>query len=199
MKNKLCKNSKQMLLRMPIIGFFLFVMLFATACSSENEKANEAPVTTPVVTQAVSVGATPTGKVIEFDLGEMKEIFYYTVNPETCETEAVSAVVNGELADEPDTLMMLVTDSLEDVGYEIGVRSTKLDGENVVVDFYSDMYPVTGLTREEEKAVLDAIAQSLLDNLTEQNGVVFRVMGEAYKTENFSFGQYYVYMKNQHK
>jgi len=199
MKNKSCNNSKQMMLRMPIIGLFLFVMLFATACSSENGKTNEVPVITPAVTQPVSAGVTPTDKAIEFNLGEMKEVFYYTVNPETCETEAVSAVVNGELADEPDSLMILITESLEDAGYEIGVRSTVCDGENVVVDFDSDMYPVTGLTKEEEKAVLDAIAQSLLDNLTEQNGVVFRVMGEAYETENFSFGKYYVYMKNHHK
>lgn len=199
MKNKKYKKSKQLMLRMPVAGLLLFVMLFVTACSSDNGKDNPVTTVTPAVTQAVSIGLTPTDKAIEFDLSEMKEIFYYTVNPDTFETEAVSAVVNGDIADDPDTLMLMVADSLEDAGYEIGIRSTELDKENVVVDFYSGMCPVTGLTKEEEKAVLDAIAQSLLDNLTEQNGVVFRVMGEAYDTENFSFGQNYVYMKNQQK
>jgi len=199
MKNISCKNSNRVLIRMLIFSLLLFVMLFATACSSEPEKTGKNPTVTPTVTQPVSVGVTPTDKAIEFDLSELKEIYFYTVNPETCETEAVSAVVNGDVADEANVLMALVADSLEDAGYEIGIQSTELNGDHVVVDFYSDMCPVTGLTKEEEKAVLDAIAQSLLDNLTEQNGVVFRIMGEAYETENFSFGQNYVYMKNQHK
>ena len=111
----------------------------------------------------------------------------------------MSVVVKSDFTDDPNNLMILIADSLEDSGYEIGISGAEIEGENVVVDFFSGMCPVTGLTEEEEKAVLDAIAQSLLDNLAEQNGVVFRVMGEAYESDNFSFGQYYVYMKNHHK
>lgn len=185
--------------RMPVLCILLFVMLLLTACEQTGQEVpNVLPTVTPAVENSVPVAEiTPTDK-IDFQLSEMKEIYYYTVNPDSFETEAVSAMVQSDYADQPEELMILVADSLEDAGYEVGVNSVTLDGENVIVDLMTDMCPVIGLTEEEEKAVLDAIAQSLLDNFVQQNGVVFQVMGEAYRSENFSFGQYYVYMKNHH-
>ena len=147
---------------------------------------------------SVSV-TTPTEQPFEFQLSELEEIYFYTVNPDTFETEAVSSIVKTGYADDPMNLIILIGDSLEDAGYEVGIQSAVIDGENVVVDFMADTCPVTGLTESEEKAVLDAIAQSLLDNLAEQNGVVFQIMGAGYESDNFSFGEYYVYMKNHHK
>ena len=132
-------------------------------------------------------------------MSELVEVFYYTVNPDTYETEAVSSVIKSDVANNPQMLISLIADSLEDAGYEVGIQSAALDGENVVVDFVANTCPVTGLMEEEEKAVLDAIAQSLLDNLAEQSGVVFQIMGDAYESDNFSFGPNYVYMKNHHK
>lgn len=199
MRKIACKKA-QLLFRLPVFYLLLFLMLFTVGCSQSGQEDDELnPTQLPTITQAGELAATPTEKAIEFVLSEMKEIYFYTVNPDTFETEAVSAVVESGFADNPNELISLICDSLEDVGYEIGVKSAELVGDNVVVDFYSDSCPVTGLSEDEEKAVLDAIAQSLLDNLAEQNGVVFQVMGEAYESENFSFGQYYVYMKNQHK
>jgi len=204
MRYKACKKAKQ-LFWLPVFCLLLFLMLFITGCSHSSQEENKHTPTqpllitqTPPVTQEGELVATPTEK-IDFILSEMKEIYFYTVNPDTFETEAVSAVVQSGFAEDPNELILLICDSLEDVGYEIGIKSAELDGDNVVVDFYSETCPVIGLAEEEEKAVLDAIAQSLLDNLVGQNGVVFQVMGEAYESENFSFGQYYVYMKNQHK
>lgn len=198
MRNKACKKAQQ-LLRLPVFCLLLFFMFFTTGCSNFGQEENRVtPTGTVLITQAGEPAATPTEK-IDFILSELKEIYFYTVNPDTFETEAVSAVVQSDFADDPNELIMLICDSLEDVGYEIGIKSAELDGDNVVVDFYSGTCPVAGLTEAEEKAVLDAIAQSLLDNLVGQNGVVFQVMGEAYESENFSFGQYYVYMKNHHK
>lgn len=200
MRSKACKKAQQ-LLQLPVVCLLLFFMLFTSGCSSSaQENTKFTPTQAPTVTPSGAIPATPTEKAgIDFILSDMKEIYFYTVNPDTFETEAVSAVVESGFADEPNELILLICDSLEDAGYEIGVKSARIDGENVVVDFYSGTCPVTGLEEEEEKAVLDAIAQSLLDNLAEQNGVVFQVMGEAYESENFSFGRYYVYMKNHHK
>ena len=201
MRNRACKKAQRKQGWMPAICLLLFVMLFATGCSSgDNEVINPTPTAFPEATKGPTVvAASPTENGIEFELSEMQELYFYTVNPVTLETEAVSVVVKSDFTDNPNNLMILIADSLEDAGYEVGINGAEIEGENVVVDFSSGMCPVTGLTEEEEKAVLDAIAQSLLDNLAEQNGVVFRVMGEAYESDNFSFGQYYVYMKNHHK
>ena len=200
MRDKSCKKTQRLRLQMPVFCLLLFLMCFIAGCSSSDNTPEITPTVIPTVTQSGSLtSVTPTGKAIEFELSEMKEIYYYTVNPDTFETEAVSAVVKSDYADNPGNLVVLIGDSLEDAGYEVGIRSAEIDGDNVVVDFSPDMYPVAGLTESEEKAVLDAIAQSMLDNLAEQNGVVFRVMGEAYESENFSFGKHYVYMKNHHK
>jgi len=200
MQRRLCRKANQWHKKMPVFSLLLFVSLFFCGCglSASHTHPEITPTPTPVQGNQNIVPATPTQQV-EFVLSEKKEIYFYTVNPETLETEAVSAVVDEEFADEPEELMILITDSLEDAGYEIGIQSALVDGENVVVDFSADMHPASGLGKQEEKAVLDAIAQSLLDNLIGQRGVVFRIMGEAYESENFSFGLYYVYMKNNHK
>ncbi len=200
MQERLCRKANQRHKKLPVFSLLLFVALFFCGCglSASHTHPEITPTPTPVQGNQNIVPATPTQQV-EFVLSEKKEIYFYTVNPETLETEAVSAVVDEEFADEPEELMVLVTDSLEDAGYEIEIRSALVDGENVVVDFSPDMHPASGLGKQEEKAVLDAIAQSLLDNLIGQRGVVFRIMGEAYESENFSFGLYYVYMKNNHK
>lgn len=200
MQERLCRKANQRHKKLPVFSLLLFVALFFCGCglSAAHTHPEITPTPTPVQGNQNIVPATPTQQV-EFVLSEKKEIYFYTVNPETLETEAVSAVVDEEFADEPEELMVLVTDSLEDAGYEIEIRSALVDGENVVVDFSPDMHPASGLGKQEEKAVLDAIAQSLLDNLIGQRGVVFRIMGEAYESENFSFGLYYVYMKNNHK
>lgn len=201
MRNRACKKAQRIQRRMPAICLLLFVLLFITGCSSANNSENKpSPTVLPEVTKGPSsLAVTPTGNEIEILLSEMKEIYFYTVNPDNLETEAVSAIVKSDFTDDPNNLMVLISDSLEDAGYEVGIKSAELEGENVVIDFSSGMCPVSGLTEKEEKAVLDAIAQSMLDNLTEQNGVVFRIMGEAYESENFSFGRDYVYMKNHHK
>lgn len=198
MQKRLCRKANQWHKKMPVFSLLLFVSLFFCGCGLSSTHTHPEITPTPFQESQNIVPATPTQQV-EFVLSEKKEIYFYTVNPESLETEAVSAVVDEEFADEPEELMILVTDSLEDAGYEIEVQSALVDGENVVVDFSADMHPASGLGKQEEKAVLDAIAQSLLDNFVEQRGVVFRIMGEAYESENFSFGLYYVYMKNNHK
>ena len=201
MKNQSYGDKRRTQLRMPAFCLLLFLLFFVVGCSSDDGVDLE---NTPVITQGASQDnpvsvATPTEQPIEFELSELEEVFFYTVNPDTLETEAVSSVVKTGFAEDPMNLIVLIGDSLEDAGYEVGIQSAVLDGENVVVNFMSDTCPVTGLTESEEKAVLDAIAQSLLDNFMEQSGVVFQIMGAGYESDNFSFREYYVYMKNYHK
>ena len=202
MKNQSYDNSQRRQLRMPVLCLLLFLMLFIVGCSSHEDDATKViptiPPTAALPDFQENTVTTPT-QAIDFELSELVEVFYYTVNPDTYETEAVSSVIKSDVANNPQMLISLIADSLEDAGYEVGIQSAALDGENVVVDFVANTCPVTGLMEEEEKAVLDAIAQSLLDNLAEQSGVVFQIMGDAYESDNFSFGPNYVYMKNHHK
>lgn len=202
MKNQSYDNSQRRQLRMPVLCLLLFLMLFIVGCSSHEDDATKViptiPPTAALPDFQENTVTTPT-QAIDFELSELVEVFYYTVNPDTYETEAVSSVIKSDVANNPQMLIILIADSLEDAGYEVGIQSAALDGENVVVDFVANTCPVTGLMEEEEKAVLDAIAQSLLDNLAEQSGVVFQIMGDAYESDNFSFGPNYVYMKNHHK
>ncbi len=201
MKNQSYDNKRRTRLQMPALCLLLLLLFSLVGCSSDgNDEVRTTPPLNPGVSSEHSVSVTtPTEQPFEFQLSELEEIYFYTVNPDTFETEAVSSIVKTGYADDPMNLIILIGDSLEDAGYEVGIRSAIIDGENVVVDFMPDTCPVTGLTESEEKAVLDAIAQSLLDNLAEQNGVVFQIMGAGYESDNFSFGEYYVYMKNHHK
>ena len=65
----------------------------------------------------------------------------------------------------------------------------------MVVNFFKNSPPVSGVTKETETAILDAVAQSLLDNLADYHKVIYRVEGEAYTSDNLTFTENYVYIE----
>lgn len=199
---KKSNNSKRVT---QAIGLFIFVLLLFSACTKSTERTQLNLSPTPsqgaegIAGEFHTTQVKPTESIFNFELGEKIELYYYTVNPDSLETEAVSTVVDKDFANEPEELLILVSDSLSDAGYDVAIDSAELNGNLIIVNFEPGTHPVSGLSEQEEKAVLDAIAQSLLDNIAEQNSVVFRVIGGPYQSDNFSFGMDYVYMKNERK
>ncbi len=197
-------TEKHRFLLKPILerfGIFLLIIMTAAVIMACGDTVN---VTTPTATPTtVPAPVTPTEALtsaisnsVPFNMEDKKEIFYYTVNPDTLETEAVSSMVEAGFMPEPKELLQLVKDSMEDNGYEIGIDEVSVEGNKVIVSFLADTAPAVGLSKAEEKAILDAIAQSLLDNSGDYNKVVFRIMGAEYQSDNYSFQTDDVYMKD---
>lgn len=180
----------------PIMILIVITVSFVACGKQINPNPTLTPSPTTAPTLSINVNKPSPTEAIEFDLNEKKEVFYYTVNPDTMETEAVSAMASKEYQGSPEEIMGMVVDTLEDSGYEIGIDQVFIEGTSVIVSFQAGEEPVSGLFEEEEKAILDAIAQSLLDNLEEYNQVSYRINNGAYESDNFSYQIDYIYMKS---
>ncbi|MFU0828759.1 MAG: hypothetical protein ACFWTJ_14740 [Lachnoclostridium sp.] len=125
-----------------------------------------------------------------------KEVSIYTINEDTNGVESVVALVPEDAKITPELIIELVTDSMADNLVEVGIDKVSTQKDTVIVSFKSDQPPITNVESKLEKTILDAIAQSLVDNLKDYPKVIFRVEGKAYKSSNFSFGIDQVYLDN---
>ncbi len=125
-----------------------------------------------------------------------KEISIYTVNETTQGVESVVALVPEDSEITPQLILDLVQDSLADRLVMIGIEEVTAEKDTVIVSFQSDQPPLVNVGSGLEKTILDAIAQSLVDNLEEYPKVIFRAEGKAYSSGHFLFGLNEVYLNN---
>lgn len=126
---------------------------------------------------------------------DTKEIFIYSIDADTVEKEAVTALVPSDSEITPKLIVDMVVDAMADESFMIGIDTVTTEGDKVIVSFKDDQPPVINVGSSAEGEILDAIAQSLLDNLKDYNKVVFRIMGEAYSTGHFLFDLNHIYME----
>jgi cytoskeletal protein RodZ len=111
------------------------------------------------------------------------ELMIYTVNSESGELEAVTAIVPEKDVITPDLIVDTVVESMADQSLMIGIESVTTENDAIIVSFYSDKPPLKEIGGGIESAVLDAIAQSLIDN-TEYTKIIYRVEGKAYMSDH---------------
>lgn len=169
----------------------LFVLVFAS-CTREEEGTRVEPTTVPILTVTLGGDELPPNG---YDPTKNRELFIYSVDAESKELFVETAVVSGESALTPMLLLDTVTDSLEDQSYYVTIDEVETEGTTLIVSFSAEAAPAVGCTEQEERLILDAIAQSVLDNLNEYGRIIFRIQGEAYVSENLSFDKDAVYME----
>lgn len=125
-----------------------------------------------------------------------KEVPIYSINEDTQSVESVVALVPQDSKITPELILDLVIDSLADRLIMIDVDKVSLQKDTVIVSFTSNQQPVVHTDSNLEKSILDAIAQSLVDNLKEYPKVIFRIDGQAYKSDHYSFGLNEIYLDN---
>lgn len=123
-----------------------------------------------------------------------KEISIYTMNDSTFEVESTIALVPEDSEINPELIVNLVVDSLADRLVEVGIHEVIVDNNTVIVSFLSNHPPLVNVGGGIEGTILDAIAQSLVDNITNSPKVIFRVEGEAYASGHFEFDIDEVYL-----
>lgn len=135
------------------------------------------------------------GPVLTLPVAETKEIFIYAIDSDTIEKQAVTALVPSDSEITPELIVDMVVDAMADESILIGIDSVITKDDTVIVSFKDNQPPVVNVGASAEGEILDAFAQSLLDNLTDYNKVVFQIMGKAYVTGHFEFDLNYVYME----
>lgn len=125
------------------------------------------------------------------------ELPLYTVNIDTGEIEAETALVPADTKITPDLIVEKVVESMADRSIEVGIQEVSYEGDAVIVSFYKDKAPLSEMGSVYEAAILDAIAQSLIDNLEDYNKVIYRAEGEAYISGHFEFDLNDIYLEDK--
>lgn len=106
------------------------------------------------------------------------ELMVYTVSADAG-IEPVTALIPIDNEITPQLIVDTVMDTMADNDLMIGVESVTTENDTVIVSFFADQPPLRDVGASGETAILDAIAMSLIENLT-YSKVIFRVEGEAY-------------------
>lgn len=121
-----------------------------------------------------------------------KKLMIYTINEE--EIEPATAMIPEKEKITPRLIVDTVVEALEDQSISVGINDVTSKGDTVIVSFNKDMAPLKNVGSKYESAILNAIAQSLVDNLKECHKVIYRVEGKAYKSSHITLGMNEVYL-----
>lgn len=121
------------------------------------------------------------------------ELMVYTVNSDA-EKETVTAMIPKKDEITPQLIVDTVVDSMADNSLTINIESVTTEEASVIVSFYKDQ-SFLNVGGGYETAILDAIAQSLIDNLDDYNKVIFRMEGDAYVSGHIELGIDEVYLE----
>lgn len=206
------KDLKRILL---ITAFSMFIA--ANGCSSKSDKQilentnidgkqtieNSQSVDTDVLTEESNTDESTLSETVEskeesetVERVATKEVSVYTINKDTQGVESVVALVPEDSEITPQLIIDLVTDSLADRLITVGIDSVSTEQDTIIVNFESDQPPLVNVGSGLEKTILDAIAQSLVDNLPDYPKVIFRVEGQAYESGHLAYGLNEVYLDN---
>lgn len=154
------------------------------------------PDNTPKVTATEAPTAAPTMAEKEPTIAppENFEITIYTLNPDNLEKEAVTVLVTPDDELTPEFIVEQVIDAMEDEGFYIGVNDIIIDGQSVRIDFKSDAAPVIDVGASVEGSIIDILAQSILDNLSQYNKIYISIEGGPYYTGHIDFELDEVYL-----
>lgn len=112
----------------------------------------------------------------------------YTVNGATAEIEPVTALIPQDDKITAELIVNTVVESLADQSIMIQIDSVTTEKDKVIVSFKKDKAPYSDMGSGYEAAILDAIAQSLIDNLKEYKKVIYRIENKPYVSGSFEYG-----------
>lgn len=123
---------------------------------------------------------------------EYREVTIYSISPNSLEKMAVTVLM---IEVTPESIVEEVVSAMKDEAFFIGINEVIPQKDTVIVDFKANTPPVVDVGASVEGTILDAIGQSILDNLPEYSGVIFRIEGKAYETGHFEMGIDEVYIR----
>lgn len=118
----------------------------------------------------------------------------YDVNIDTGDIDTVTALIPQDVEVTPELIVEKVVEAMADQSIIVGIQSVSTKDQTVIVNFFKDKAPVADNGSGYEASILDAIAQSLVDNLEDYSKVIFRVEGEAYVSGHIELGIDEVYL-----
>jgi len=122
------------------------------------------------------------------------ELMIYTIDSNSGDIEPDIALIPEGNAITPELIVTTAVESMADQSLKVGIEKVSTEGDAVIVSFYSDQPPLMDVGGGIETAILNALAQSLLDNLDDYSKVIYRVEGNAYSSDHIELGVDEVYL-----
>lgn len=134
-------------------------------------------------TQGKEVEGTPTPEPTQKI--KIETLAIYSINSDNMTLIPVP-VRKGSQKLSPSYVAGLVMENLNEE--DIAITDIYQKGKKVIVSFDPDGKPVKNCTAKMETLILEAFANSLLDNVKNCSQVIFRCDGKEYKSDQYSFG-----------
>lgn len=178
--------------RVPALLTAVCMACLLAACRKDEPDSMELTPLPVTMVPKVTGNATPQ---VSNTLSQVERITYYTLSDDL-KSEEVTAVLPEGTKMTIDSLVRYVAGTMEESNVTVGIDSVMSDKSTVIISFMRDSAPVCGVGADLEEEVLDAIAQSVLENFSDYTSIVYRVEGMAYQSENRSYDIDYVYLGN---
>lgn len=163
-------------------AIFLFLLLLASCISACASKQNDPAKIAPTPSPSVIPDADGDGKI------ETRELLIDMIDVSTNEVVAATAYIPADEEITPQVITREVVESLYNNGILIQLEAVSVAEDRVIISFSAD---ADGLAFQEdeqlETAVLDSLSYSIMDNLNEINGIIFRIGKEGYVSGAFQF------------
>lgn len=134
-----------------------------------------------------SDNSTPTPSAIQPSANIELPIF--NVNADG-EIQPVTALVQEDSKITPELIVETVVESLADQSIIIGIKDVTGQDDAIIVNFDKDKTPYNNMGSGYEASILDAIAQSLIDNLDDYNKVIYHVNDGPYVSGVYEYELY---------
>lgn len=170
-------------------GMILLLLAAFAGCRKKKPDSGEELTRQP---GNVSVSAAPYETITPI---ETTEIPIYTISADQKELVAVTALVTKGQEVNEQIVAETVADALADSAFYVEVNQVFVQNGRVTVDFDSAAPPAAKVSRELEELILDAFAQSMIDNIADCNEVSFWTDGKPYKSSHITMEEDSVYLR----
>lgn len=173
----------------------LFICTLLTGCAS-GEGSSKNTTDSGNEPAAESESPEPIEKSQDADAADLDaendtvELKIYTINYDTQEVEDAVTDIPADEEVSCYVVANAVVESIVDYGIDIELNDAVAENENAIVDFKGNENGSgisDNISKKVEETVLDCISYSILDNVPNVQGIIFRIDGQEYKTDNFSF------------
>lgn len=162
------------------------------ACHKENpDPSGQNPDSSPTPTTPDTVTIAP---VISGGGINLVAKLIYTVDASTAKVVRSTVMVRDDTDITPALVIDCIVESLKDESLNLSFDGIEYSDGVCVVDFDDSIYTIAGKSADLEDAILDCIAQSVLDNVDGCMKIIYRIHNEAYSTVNRHFAYDFVYM-----
>ncbi len=170
-----------------VICFMMILAAFGlTACGFPKDEYAEMELTEEEIQSA---GQSPIPVVSGSSVSKIKTISIYTVDM----IEEQLVPVKLRMSSERITPEYIVEEVLSNLDEKVEVTEITVNGKRLYVTFDDKYAPISKCSPAFETLILDCISNSLLDNISYIDEVVFRGPDGAYQSGNFSFEEDEVY------